>query len=101
MENSCPKCDGKGWYFVDEWVGTLQGRKDCTNCKISVENLFKNASMKECERMKSIYEKQLKDAFHKMPWMVEPWTRGLVMVNERIQEINNQVRDERTNEQND
>ena len=29
----CPKCHGKGWYFVDEWVGDLQGRKDC-NCQI-------------------------------------------------------------------
>jgi hypothetical protein len=28
---SCPKCDGKGWYFVNEWIGTLQGQKDC-NC---------------------------------------------------------------------
>jgi hypothetical protein len=25
----CPKCEGKGWYFVNEWIGKLQGRKDC------------------------------------------------------------------------
>lgn len=25
----CPKCQGKGWYFVNEWIETLQGRKDC------------------------------------------------------------------------
>lgn len=29
----CPKCNGKGFYFVNEWIGPLQGRKDCT-CKI-------------------------------------------------------------------
>ena len=28
----CPVCDGKGWYFVNEWIGSLQGRKDC-KCK--------------------------------------------------------------------
>lgn len=28
----CLKCNGKGWYFVNEWIGDLQGRKDC-NCK--------------------------------------------------------------------
>jgi hypothetical protein len=28
----CPKCKGQGWYFVNEWIGTLQGRKDC-KCK--------------------------------------------------------------------
>lgn len=32
MRSVCPKCEGKGWYFVDEWIGTLQGRKDC-KCK--------------------------------------------------------------------
>lgn len=32
MESVCPVCDGKGWYFVDEWIGGLQGRKDC-RCK--------------------------------------------------------------------
>jgi len=32
MRSVCPKCEGKGWYFVNEWIGTLQGRKDC-NCK--------------------------------------------------------------------
>jgi hypothetical protein len=25
----CPKCQGRGWYFVQEFFGTLQGRKDC------------------------------------------------------------------------
>lgn len=29
-ERICPKCEGKGWYFVDEWIGTLQGRRDCS-----------------------------------------------------------------------
>lgn len=29
----CPKCHGKGWYLVPEWIGDLQGRKDC-NCEI-------------------------------------------------------------------
>ena len=29
---SCIKCDNKGWYFVNEWIGNLQGRKDCI-CK--------------------------------------------------------------------
>jgi len=33
----CPKCQGKGWYLVPEWVGDLQGRKDC-NCEIKKEN---------------------------------------------------------------
>ena len=28
----CPKCNGKGWYFVDEWFFNLQGRRDC-KCK--------------------------------------------------------------------
>ena len=28
---SCPMCGGNGWYFVNEWIGSLQGRKDC-NC---------------------------------------------------------------------
>lgn len=32
MRSVCPKCEGKGWYFVNEWIGTLQGRKDCS-CK--------------------------------------------------------------------
>jgi hypothetical protein len=26
---TCVKCKGKGWYFVNEWIGHLQGRKDC------------------------------------------------------------------------
>jgi hypothetical protein len=26
---TCSKCAGKGWYFVDEWIGPLQGRRDC------------------------------------------------------------------------
>ncbi len=30
-EKVCVKCGGKGWYYVNEWIGTLQGRKDC-NC---------------------------------------------------------------------
>lgn len=32
IKSVCPKCDGKGWYFVNEWIGSLQGRKDC-KCK--------------------------------------------------------------------
>src|SRR3990167_3586133 len=28
----CPVCQGKGWYFVNERIGSLQGRKDC-KCK--------------------------------------------------------------------
>lgn len=32
VRSVCPKCEGKGWYHVDEWVGSLQGRKDC-DCK--------------------------------------------------------------------
>lgn len=28
-QETCPKCDGRGWYFVDEWIGPLQGRNDC------------------------------------------------------------------------
>lgn len=32
MRSVCPKCKGKGWYFVNECIGTLQGRKDCS-CK--------------------------------------------------------------------
>jgi len=32
IRSVCPKCKGKGWYFVNEWIGTLQGRKDCS-CK--------------------------------------------------------------------
>ena len=35
---SCPVCGGKGWYFVNEWIGILQGRKDC-NCKNIINNL--------------------------------------------------------------
>jgi hypothetical protein len=31
----CPKCQNKGWYFVNEWIGNLQGRKDCS-CKGNV-----------------------------------------------------------------
>lgn len=31
--SKCNKCNDKGWYFVDEWFGNLQGRKDCS-CKI-------------------------------------------------------------------
>ena len=27
---NCKACKGKGWYHVDEWIGPLQGRKDCT-----------------------------------------------------------------------
>lgn len=30
IKSVCPKCDGKGWYFVNEWIGSLQGRKDCS-----------------------------------------------------------------------
>ena len=26
---TCPKCKGKGWYYVNEWIDFLQGRKDC------------------------------------------------------------------------
>ena len=32
MRTVCPQCEGKGWYYVNEWIGTLQGRKDCS-CK--------------------------------------------------------------------
>lgn len=32
MRSVCPKCEGKGWYFVNERIGNLQGRKDC-RCK--------------------------------------------------------------------
>ncbi len=32
LKSFCNKCNGNGWYFVDEWIGTLQGRKDC-DCK--------------------------------------------------------------------
>ena len=28
----CPKCQGKGYYFVNEFIGNMQGRRDC-NCK--------------------------------------------------------------------
>ena len=28
----CPKCQGKGYYIVNEFIGNLQGRRDC-NCK--------------------------------------------------------------------
>lgn len=28
---SCPMCGGIGWFFVNEWIGNLQGQKDC-NC---------------------------------------------------------------------
>jgi len=35
MESGCPVCDGKGWYFVDEWICGLQGRKDC-KCKQTI-----------------------------------------------------------------
>jgi len=28
----CNKCDGKGWFFVNEWFGNIQGRQDC-NCQ--------------------------------------------------------------------
>ncbi|SFC80331.1 hypothetical protein SAMN05421780_11029 [Flexibacter flexilis DSM 6793] len=31
-EKPCPKCNGKGWFFVNEYIGSLQGRQDC-NCK--------------------------------------------------------------------
>lgn len=31
-ETSCEKCGGIGWYYVDEWIGNIQGRKDC-KCK--------------------------------------------------------------------
>lgn len=27
---SCPICHDKGWYHVDEWIGPLQGRRDCS-----------------------------------------------------------------------
>jgi len=29
VQSDCPLCEGKGWYFVDEWIGPLQGRRDC------------------------------------------------------------------------
>lgn len=29
IRSVCQKCEGKGWYFVNEWIGTIQGRKDC------------------------------------------------------------------------
>ena len=32
MRSVCQKCERKGCYCVDEWVGPLQGRKDC-KCK--------------------------------------------------------------------
>lgn len=32
IKSVCPVCDGKGYYFVNEWMGSLQGRKDC-KCK--------------------------------------------------------------------
>jgi hypothetical protein len=35
----CPKCKGKGWYFVDEWIGSLQGRKDCKCKKFSLKKI--------------------------------------------------------------
>ncbi len=28
----CTLCDNKGFYFVNEWIGSHQGRKDC-KCK--------------------------------------------------------------------
>ncbi len=28
----CKICDGKGWYFVDEFFMSIQGRKDCNFC---------------------------------------------------------------------
>lgn len=28
---ACPQCHGEGWYFVDEWLDSLQGRRGC-NC---------------------------------------------------------------------
>ena len=28
----CPKCNDKGWYYVAEFIGKLQGMKDCS-CK--------------------------------------------------------------------
>lgn len=32
IKSVCPVCDDKGYYFVNEWIGSLQGRKDC-KCK--------------------------------------------------------------------
>ncbi len=26
----CPKCNNKGWYYVNEFIGKLQGRRDCS-----------------------------------------------------------------------
>lgn len=29
---TCPKCKGKGYYYVNEFIGNLQGTRDCS-CK--------------------------------------------------------------------
>jgi len=36
-DKKCKKCDGKGWYFVDERIGNLQGRKDC-DCTTKIKS---------------------------------------------------------------
>lgn len=33
MKTVCKRCNGAGFYFVNEWIGNLQGRRDC-NCKL-------------------------------------------------------------------
>ncbi len=25
----CDTCKDKGWFFVNDWIGHLQGRRDC------------------------------------------------------------------------
>ncbi len=33
---TCILCKGKGWYYVNEWIGHLQGRKDCKCLKLKI-----------------------------------------------------------------
>ena len=38
----CNKCNDKGWYFVDEWFGNLQGRKDYLPTKLCTKSYRSN-----------------------------------------------------------
>jgi hypothetical protein len=40
----CKICTDKGWYYVNEWIGYLRGRRDC-KCKVDKNGKHNNGSV--------------------------------------------------------
>ena len=66
----CPQCKGVGYYFVQEWIGSLQGRRDCRCAELGfvegdtvrLDKDFNNSSLVKVVAISKVYS-QITDGF--------------------------------------